>query len=298
MHLNLRQIFLDEVARHRSIAAAAKHFNVHANLIERIANNPEANPSLPNAQKALNDYLAKHPPEDFDVGMGKVLVLMPVWKSVEGKTFATITKALADYGRDQIELIPEFSTDVEQARCRLADRAIAAGAKWVIFCDSDAVLPCGYGPYLRTMGYNIPEPNASLNAFARILTAPPEQRILSALCFLRREPLVAACSTGVRGGFSASELVRLRNEPGETGTEPQDWVGMHFTRIEVSVFLEMRERMPELAPKEARASWGYFLKEHAGQSEDGAFCVKCARLGIQSWVDTTLRVGHIIGGVI
>ena len=90
----------------------------------------------------------------------------------------------------------------------------------------------------------------------------------------------------------------MRGEPGETGTEPQEWVGMHFTRVDVSVFTEMREKCPEIAPKNANDPWGYFLKENAGQSEDGAFCVRAGRLGLKSYVDTTLRVGHIIGGVV
>ncbi len=152
------------------------------------------------------------------------------------------------------------------------------------------------------MGYDIPDPNASLNAFARILSAPPEQKILSALCFMRRTPLVAACSAGVAGGSSAMELVRLRSVPGETGTEEQEWVGMHFCRIHRSVFEEMRVRadelFPEIRPKTDKEPWGYFLKSSAEPGEDISFCLRARKMGVKSWLDTALRVGHVTDGVL
>jgi len=223
---------------------------------------------------------------------------MPILRHVEGKTHATIQRALARYGCEEIEALYQFGTDIDRARCFLADRALDTTAEWFIFCDSDAVPPCGSGPFIRGLGYEIPEPNASMNAIERILSAPEDQKILSALCFLRRLPMVAACATGVAGGPEAVALVRAKSEPGETGTIEQDWVGMHFCRIHRSVFEEMRKYIWELAPKTKGGPWGYFLKLSAEESEDGSFCKRADSIGIQSYVDTALRVGHITNIII
>lgn len=298
MSINLRKLLLDKIERDGGAKITAEDLGVAYTTVFRWKEGVK-NPSLPIIQRLLDDHLAVHPAEDLGVGAGKVLILMPIRRTVEGRTFATLTRALAHYGRDQVEVLTQFNTDVDRARCILADRALAVeGATDFIFCDEDAVLPCGYGPYLRGMGYDLPDPNAGLNAIARLLTAPQDHGIVSALCFARRTPLVAACSSGVRGGASAAELVARKAQPGETGMEPQDWVGMHFCLVRRRVLEDMRAKLPEIAPRVPNDPYGYFLKEHAGQSEDGSFCAKAKRAGHGCFLDTTLRVGHIMQGVV
>lgn len=297
MQINLMQLLLDKIEHDGDAKKSADDLGVSPSSIGHWKRG-QSEPGLMVLQKVLDLYFTKHTPCDMDVGMGKVLLLMPVYRAVEGRTFATITRALMHYGRDQIETMFQFSTDVERARCLLADRALATDSQWFIFADADAVLPCGYGPYLRGMGYDIPDPNAGLNAFARILSAPEDQKIVSALCFLRRHPLVPATASGVRGGSSSQELIRRYKVAGETGTEEEDWVGMHFTRIHRSVFEAMRASLPELAPKSEREPWGYFLKDSAEMGEDVSFGLRAKKLDIKSYVDTTLRVGHVVDSVI
>lgn len=299
---NLLQLILDRIERD-GVDAAAKHYGVTAAAVKNWRAGSQIPTTLSVLQQAINDELTKNPPLDLSIAPGKkAVVLIPIHRHIEGKTHVALTKAYAAFGRDQLDEIPQFGTDVERARCILADRALKTGAEQFIFCDGDAVPPFGFGVGLRNLGYDIPEPNASFNAFERILSMPAEMRIVSALCYLRRLPLVAACSTGIAGGYSAAELVRLRGEPGETGIGEQEWVGMHFCRIHRSVFEDMRkeaaENFPEIIPTSSDAPWGYFLKENAAQSEDGAFCLRARKIGIKSYMDTALRVGHVMDSVI
>lgn len=299
MRLVLHQLLIDTIERDGNYVETAKRLNVsHAAVKGWMSPTNRQMPSAKVYQQILDDYLERHPPQDFDIGTGKTIILMPVRRTVEGRTMATMTKALSHYGRDQVDIIFQFGTDVEKARNILVDRALNTDSQNFIFCDEDAVIPCGYGPYLRGMGYDIPDPNAGLNAIARLLSSPPEQMIVSALCFARQATLVAACSTGAGGGVSAGELVRRKMEPGETGTEPQEWVGMHFCLIRRKVFEDMREKLPEIKPKGMGKPWGYFLKEGPDVGEDASFCRLAASIGHGSLLDTTLRVGHVMQGVV
>ena len=301
MRIDLQQLVIDTINQFPTQQKAADWFGYSQNTINSILLK-KSQPTTTVCQLALDAFFSHRGVSDFDVRQGAILLLMPILRHVEGKTHASLNRALADFGRDKISELHQFGTDIDRARCILADRAMLTTSEWFVFMDADAIVPCGYGPFLRQLGYEIPDPNASLNAFARLMSAPAEQRILSALCFARREPLVAACSSGVGGGINAVDLVRRRNEPGETGTEPQDWVGMHFCRIHRSVFEEMRakadEHFPEIKPRHPTHPWGYFIKEHAAQSEDGVFCQRAKKIGIQAYVDTALRVGHVTNKII
>lgn len=300
MRINLLTLFHERVARDGVYKVADDLGCSHSSVYNW--KDGKANPPYNILQALLDEHLDRPAAAPFDHNGGKTLILMPILRHVEGRTFATVTRAMAHYGRDQVDLLTTFRTDVDRARCILIDRAMETDAENFIMCDADAVVPCGYGPYVRELGHNIPDPNAGLNGIARLLSSPPEQRVVSALCYGRRLPMIAACASGVAGGSSAAELVRLKGVPGETGTEPQDWVGMHFCLIRRSVIVEMRQRakelFPNIIPRVDGQPWGYFIKDNPGQSEDGAFSARCMKMGVQPFLDTTLRVGHVADAVL
>lgn len=295
MTINLQQLVIDSINAADSLQAAADHYNADAGAVYKW----RAKGVLPNGQvlqQALNDHMERRPPQDWDVN-GDVLLLMPILRSVEGKAFATITKALGDFGRNRVDILTQFNTDIDRARCILADRALLTDAEWFIFLDSDAILPCGYGPFLRGMGYDLPDPNASMNAISRIMSHGVEKKIIAALAFGRRQPLIAANSMG-QIPHQNVEMVKRKSTPGETGVDQIDWTGMHFCRIHRSVFEAMREAdLPEIKPVN-NGPWGYFIKSNPSQSEDGAFCKRAKSIGIDCFLDTTLRVGHLMDAIV
>lgn len=293
MSINLQKLVIDRINADDHLQTTADHYGADYGAVSKW----RLKGAMPHGnilQQALNDYMEKRPPQDWDV-KGQVLILMPILRTVEGKTFATIIKALSEFGRDKVDVLCQFNTDIDRARCILADRAMQTSAEWIIFCDSDAILPCGYGPFVRGMGYDLPDPNASLNAISRIMSHPADMKIVAALAFGRRQPLIAANSMGMIPHHNV-EMVRRKSVAGDTGVEPIEWAGMHFCRIHRSVF-EAMQKLPELAPK-GNGPWGYFLKQSPDQSEDGAFCVRAKSLGIDCFLDTTLRVGHLMDAIV
>ena len=139
-HINLFALIQERIESDNNISVTAHHYGTHYRTVQKWKCG-EGHPSIGILQQALDEYLLRRPIEDVAIGSGKVLILMPIHNSVHGKTHATMTKALADFGRDKVEVVHQFGTDIDRARCLLAARALSTDSEWFIFSDADELMP-------------------------------------------------------------------------------------------------------------------------------------------------------------
>lgn len=284
-----------------SIAAAEK---VYAEAMEERAKQP----ALP--------QIAGEKEDPALTGKESMTLLLPTYDQIEPLHRISLDRCMKLFGMDKISMIPEERTLIDEARNTLAQKARAMNPrpKYVVMIDSDMVLPCGHGGMLKKMGVNMgkgyPEPKASRNALVRIMSHPPEARIVGCLYRNRRGSFKPAVELAYR---SSSEDARLRNmfDPEfkgarSDGLEETGWVGGGMFRVEMSVFDEMAEAskndgpLADIAPPAGREAdaFGWFGRTSQWRGEDIAFCLRAQKIGIKTYVDTGLLCGHVFKGVI
>ena len=276
-------------------AAAAEAFGVCAPTIQAWQDGTEE-PFAQILQMVLDDYVMIHPPQVWDIGK-KVLILLPCYRSLNVKTHCTLIRNYTLYGRDKVSEIPKERTIIWEARNQLAEAALATPSEQFVFVDDDMLLPYGYGPGLRGFGSDIAEPMASHVALTRLLSHPEDKLIVSALAFTRHsDHLRAGCSDGHDSKAANDFLVNCRTQY-RNSLKTQRWVGMFFTRIHRSVFERMiaasPEHFPEIIPSRPGRHHGWFTPFAQDQGEDSAFCLRAGKIGIDSWIDCGLPIGHI-----
>lgn len=259
-------------------------------------------PSLEAAQRVWDDTLLCQSPEIWGKGTESVFLLMPMYEMIEPITFTTLIRACKIYGFEKISIIPRWRTLIEEARNDLAEKFLLTNAEWCIFPDADGVFPCNSGAMLRQIGLNLPEPKASRNAIERIMSHPKEHRIIGALYKDRRAGNRAQCEPAFRNPAENARLLGLFDGKTESdGLEEVGWVGFGFVRIHRSVFVEMKAEMKadgklaEFAPPPGREKepYGYFGRTSQWRGEDVAFCRRAGIIGIKTYVDTGLLLGHL-----
>jgi hypothetical protein len=281
---------------------AAKYFEVSPGTIANWKN-LRVLPSLAAAQKVWDEDLICQTPEIWGKSAETaVQILMPAYESIEPLFFLTMMRCLRQYGLEKINIIPKMRTLIVEARNDLAEKFLATKSEWCIFCDVDSVLPCGNGAMLRKVGLDLPEPKASRNAIERIMSHPADKLIVGALYKDRRGNNKAQCA----GGFtSPQENARLLGFfDGKTqgdGLEEQGWIGFGLVRVHRSVFEMMKEeskpggKCEEIRPPVGREGepYGYFSTTREQRGEDVSYCRRAGRLGIKTYLDTGILLGHI-----
>lgn len=276
--------------------AAAEHFGVSiptVNAWKAMKNMP----SLAAGQMVLNEYMNINPPEIWNITGKRVLILSPIYRTFNGLTHATLFVNYARYGPEKIGFLPKFRTLIVEARNMLVDMALRTDSEWFLFIDDDVVLPCENGAMLRSIGVNLPEPNASYNAISRIMSHPADKKIVSALYFGRNEVHRAQVANAFESPVEDARYHEILRKGGEHPLEEVRFAGMGFMRIHRSVFETMRERADELFPqikpvKEGR-HYGYFIPDRPDQGEDMIFSHRAKLCGFPTYLDPSLMLGHV-----
>lgn len=252
------------------------------------------------APKLEGIAITEEPPEPVN-GTGHVVFLMPMYGDIEPLTFITLVRAMKRYGMEKITIIPMLRTLIDEARNNLVQKFLATGVEWCMFIDSDMIFPCDSGAILKKMGVNYPEPKASRNAITRLMSHPADKRIVGALYQNRRGSFKPAVEIAYR---SPAEDARVRGFfDGKTttdGLEETGWIGYGMVRLHRSVFLEMQEHakpgglLAEIAPPVGREAdaFGYFGRTPQWRGEDISMSRRCQKIGIKTFCDTGLLLGH------
>lgn len=254
-------------------------------------------PNMVAGQKVLDELVESNPPEQWGEKGKKVQLLLPIYEAFTPYTFFTLFRCIRRYGAEQIGVIPKTRTLIVEARNDLAAKFLATDSEWCIYIDSDMILPCGSGAMLRGIGLSFPEPKASRNAIDRIMSHPADKLIVGGLYRDRRGKNKVQCASA----FGASptrnaELLNLLKNPGADELQKEGWVGFGMVRIHRSVFERMMteapKHFPEIMPARPGDAWGFFDTSRARRGEDVSACRRAEAIGIDTWLDTGLLLGH------
>lgn len=229
----------------------------------------------------------------------KVMMLLPVYRSFEPWTHFTLFANYAKYGPEKIGIIQEIATQIHEGRNTLIHKAKKTDAEYFIFCDDDMVIPCGSaGIFHGNLRAPLPEPGVSMVGISRLMSFPPDMRIVGALYFNRRKFSHACCSDG----YNDNQDDNNDKFRAHTIKEPilQRWISPGFMRIHRSVFDDLdlaikNGKFPECIPSTPDRPVGYFNPIRAGMGEDVSFGVRCGEIGVDSWLDPVLECLHSDG---
>lgn len=298
---NLTQLVLDRIAG-LGDAAASEYFGVSPATIAGWKAG-RTSPSLAAAQKVFEEDMALNAPETWTAsGKEHIQLGLPMYENVEPLNLFTLFRCCKLYGMDKVGVIPKVRTLIDEARCDIAEKFLLTGSEWLVFLDSDMILPCGSGAMLRSQGLSLPEPKASRNALERLMSHPKEYRIVAGLYRDRRGMNKVQCSLGFANQKDNERLLNLfRDAKGEDGLEEVAWAGTGFIRIHRSVFLEMKEAAKKGGPLESIAPpppprdkepYGFFGRTSEWRGEDVAFGRRAQKIGIKTYIDKGLLMGH------
>lgn len=163
--------------------------------------------------------------------------------------------------------------NLPRARNILVGKALAWGATDIIFIDDDI----GWEP----------------EAFASLMTAPPEVDILAGTPQRRTQPGEQISFCGGPDGTFKMELTDGR-------TIYQGWAATAFLRVKASVYERLKDKVEEFEydGENFRAYYNYKIglnpsgKTKGFIGEDYYFCGLAKENGIEVWVDPSIELRH------
>jgi hypothetical protein len=281
---------------------AAEYFEVSAGTI-KAWKSLTTFPSIVAAQKCWDENPICQAPEIWgSAGNVPLAMLLPIYGDMSAMNHVTLFANYRKYGIDKITIIPRFRTLIDEARNDLVKTALATKAEWMVMCDDDSILPTGNFAFLRKNGWSVPERLGNRVALERLMSHSKEYRIVGALYRDRKGGTKAQCERGFRSPQENARLLDIMTGKNATddGLEENAWVGTGFLRVHRSVFEEMAAAakpggpLEEMAPPAEHGDrpMGFFGRNSRWRGEDVGFGMRAKSIGIKSYVDVGLYVGH------
>lgn len=275
---------------------AAEYFGVTMGTIQNWTHG-RSYPSLLAGQKVMDEYAEFKPPQVELASGKKVIVLLPIYRGLSGKTHYTLLGNYSHFGRDKVAELTEFGTLVHESRNKLFARVRRTEAEWYVLVDDDMILPMGNGDALRGLGAEIPEPNASLYALDRLMSHGPEYKVVSGLYFSRKGNGKAQCHSGMEHPLENQKLRLMRERGGlDYPLREEKYVGLGFARIHRSVIEDVEKlidaQLPHLRPMREGGHYGYVMPSNTDCGEDRFLCHLIEKAGHKIWLDPCLMLGH------
>lgn len=230
----------------------------------------------------------------------KVMMLLPVYRTVNPHTHFTLFANYARYGAEKIALAVKDRTVIHESRNELIHIGMQnSEIETFIFCDDDMILPCGSEQIFNgNYRAGVKPESARFNAISRLMSHGRDKEIVGALYYGRHEFGMPQCEFG----FSEHSAVRAKELRLESmsGLQPQTWVGTGLMKIERTAIEKYKSaidagQFPGLEPLPGRW-YGYFTPLRSGVGEDVSFCHRLNKIGVQAYVDTSLVCLHSDGG--
>ncbi len=281
------------------VKEASKLFGVSIGTVSNWAAG-KTSPSI-DALEAILPRDEKVDDELHDWAGKEVLILLPVYRSFNPFTHFTLFANYAKYGPDKLGLEMKTRTVIHESRNILIDAFMKnKSAKTALMFDDDMILPCGMPNRFNTK-YKAKLPNnlASQVTISRLMSHGEDKGVVGGLYFGRGPNGHAQCASG----FSKTNENAKLHELEYTGLKPEGWVATGCLKIEKWVIERLKGeidngRWPECKPIDESKWYGYFTPVKVGVGEDVSFGRRCAEIGIQSYVDTSLVCGHADGNYI
>lgn len=293
MSIDLKQLVLDDIDRLGYEASAAK-YATHRNTVINWAKgrNP---PSADAIQMAYNEKVGTCTiQQEMAVWQGKKLIIaMPVHRTIEPATVHTLMGNISRFGPDRIGFtLTQGITLLEDARNTLAERVLQTDAERVLFLDDDLVMPFGSAPHFQGYyGVNVPEKFASRVLINELWNA--DKDIVGALYFGRNAQGVAQYSEA----FQSKDEDKRAHALDFDGLQETKWVATGAMMVKRQVFETIKAKAPELfptiVPRQQSLPTGWFNRLNADAGEDVSFCHRARSCGFQVYVHRGVVCGHI-----
>jgi hypothetical protein len=185
----------------------------------------------------------------------KVLLMLPWYKTTHPLTAFSLF-ALLD--RQKMGAAMEFGDAmIAHARNKLLDTLVTTGVEYGFFADDDMIFPCGNaGWFNRYTGLALAEPFAGMHTLNRLMSH--KKTLVSGLYFQRKESGRAVYLDALRDGAEGDAENRLAKTSPRDAIKEVEWAGTGCLLVHRSVPLDIREKMPWLAPQAPGESWHYF----------------------------------------
>lgn len=248
---------------------------------------------LPNETQEQQAHALRHQQE---LGKGKLWLLFPCFSDTNAATTWALVITAKKYG-DKISMDMESGDSmIVNSRNKLANRFLETGAEWSVWLDSDMIPPVGNPEWFRYMTFcdewadamgvqKIPQQILETHFIDRLLSHG--QKLVGSMYVgrqLRGRPMF---NEGVNTVAANREARSYPNQ-----LFPTEWVGTGCMLVHRSVYVEMQNNYPELAPTEEMPQWDFF-RLIPGRGEDASFCSRALKLGIQPYVDLGLHCAHV-----
>jgi hypothetical protein len=236
----------------------------------------------------------------------EICLCIPSYKTICPVTMVALLATALSYGKGRIGLHFEFGDAViENARNKIADKALADGYEWLMWIDDDIIPPFGRPDLTKrwTGVHESYQEDAGIEYLSRLMSHG--KTLVGGLYFGRNaqgRPMYAeACLSD-----SYSENAKARN-PNVASLEETQWVATGCMLSHRSVFEDIQKAYPELAPKtisyeamdgqkvtRKQEVWDYFRK-FEGCGEDVSFCFRARKAGHKVYLDHAVKCLHAGG---
>ena len=236
----------------------------------------------------------------------EICLCIPTYKTVCPVTMVALLATALRYGKERVGVHFEFGDAViENARNKIADKALADGYEWLMWIDDDIIPPFGRSDLVRRWTGVPPswQDMGEMEFLSRFLAQG--KTVIGGLYFGRNvqgRPMYAeGCMTNGR-----EENIKARDincmEVNET-----DWVATGCMLVHRSVYEDIQKKFPEIGPKEISYTdfqgrtvtrkqevWDYYRKLE-GCGEDVSFCFRARESGHKVYVDHSIKCLHAGG---
>ena len=249
----------------------------HAQRI--LTDNPNATVAQPSIPEDLGDWEGR-----------KILIATAAYSHVEPGHHLSLIAAMRNFGHDKVGYTQIEATLIDESRGALLRRFVKSQtATDMIMVDDDMLLPCGVPALMQKYGCTLPEPYLSMNFISRLMSHPRDTGIIGATYVGRHVHGKIQCSAGFE---SSLEDKYIRDHP-DKGLKKVGWVATGCIRITREVAEKMLAEAPTKFPDTITKDGPNVFSKAAGMGEDVAFCRRAEKIGISSFIDTSLICGHI-----
>lgn len=184
----------------------------------------------------------------------KVLLMLPWYKTTHPLTTFSL---LALFDRQKMGAAMEFGDAfIAHARNKLLDTLVNTGVEYGFFADDDMIFPCGNaGWHNRYTGQAMPEQFAGVHTLNQLLSHG--RTLVSGLYFQRKPGGRAVYLEALQEGSEGEAENRFARTAPRSMLKQVEWAGTGCLLVHRSVPLDIRKKMPWLAPQTSGESWHY-----------------------------------------
>ncbi len=237
---------------------AAEFFDVSKLLVQQWRNGSKT-PSLQAIERVFEEPKTQGLTERANWEGKKVVILQPFYKTVSPPTHFAILGLL---DREKMGALMRHSDAfIWHARNVLADQFVQTGVEWSFWLDDDMVPSFGNSAWFNHFtGFNFPEKYAGKHVLNALMSH--NKSIVGGTYFGRSAKGRAMFHEALLSTpESIAENARVHQGPIDE-LKPVKWCATGCLLVHRQVYLDIREKFPNLAPMHPAEPWHYFTSQN------------------------------------